>query len=101
MEDLYKQFEEDNYKIYHFNIDIPIPEKPMDIKDLIFYYIMFLRHKQMGSDYFKEEAHFVCIPNNEIILKDMNECIDFIVYIKYKMKSKEIILNKNELILIN
>jgi hypothetical protein len=48
----------------------------------------------MNNDFFETSGHFVCIPSDEIEIKDMNECIDFVVYIKYKMISKEIILNQ-------
>lgn len=98
MEYLYKQFEEGKYKINILNKDIPIPKKPIDIKNIIYYYIMFLGHKLIKNDYFDTTADFVCIPNNEIIIKDMNELIDFVSYIKYKMKSHEIILNSKKII---
>lgn len=96
MEEVYEQFKNNKYFTYHFNKEKPLPEK-VDIKNLVFYFMTFLRHFQTDNKYFYTITHFVCIPDKLPKIKNMTEFIDFIVYIKYKMKSEEILLKKENI----
>jgi hypothetical protein len=97
IEKICKKFFNNQYKSYILSkqLDIPKINNSVDIKDIIFYYVNYVWHTEHEIDtYFNDNADYVLIPNDDSLkIKDMDEFIDIIQYIKYKIPSKKISIN--------
>ena len=97
IEKICKKFFNNEYKSYILSkqSDIQKNNNLVDIKDLIFYYVNYIWHTTYEIDtYFNDNIDYVLIPNDvSLKIKDMDEFIDIIQYIKYKIPSKKISIN--------
>ncbi len=92
---IYNDFINNNYKITCIKDDTHKLPKTVDIKDSINYYLHYLY--QRDSPLFVKLIDYVLIPNSTITVKDMDEFINMITYVKYNIEAKEIELKHDNI----
>ncbi len=85
---LIENIKKNKYYVYKVNKDFQLPEK-INIKSVIYYFLMFLQHRKKKDTYFIENIDFIIIPDDWPKIKNMNEFIDLISYIKYNVNGDE------------
>jgi hypothetical protein len=93
IQDILDKYNTFDFKIIKFkNIELPIN---VDIKNCLFYFLMFKWYENNNDDYCKQLLDFVLIPNIDYDFNNFNsikEYIEIHKYIKYNINNKNICL---------
>lgn len=92
---IYKEFNNNIYVIIKFNND-ELP-KEINVKNMVFYYVNYVFYNKTKNQYFKSLSSFICIPKTKIFINNLDEFIDIIQYLKYKLEPKIIKLKQYDI----
>lgn len=90
---IYNDFANGLYSVIHLDKTKHLPND-VNVKNLVFYYVCYVLNQHNLNKNFKDLVYFVCVPQTELVIKNMDEFIEYIRICKYELDTKTITLKK-------
>ena len=95
VQDIIEKYKNNEYTVLLLKKDISLPEN-VDIKNVLFYFFMYIWYKNNNDNYCNELLDFVLIPNNIDYkfskIKSTRRYVKIHHYIKYNIQNQNILL---------